>query len=385
MRLVFETAGVVVALTFVASPSTSARPKRRSRPSIPPGPGLAHPGLGRGARSRGSRSRPRCRAWRWNGARVGSRAGRVRGHAGVRRVVPGHHADGAARDRRARKRLHSGTRPVGGPGGGLGGALLSVKLVIGRGAGSRATEPILDASAPSSPERSASRARHASRRARRALPGAAGTVGRRQVLRAADDRRPVRLRRGRVECGDHVWPGHRDRRNELHRSGAGAATSSRTTRCSPQRLAQRRVRAAPPAAGAGTAPPSSCSTASASALADARPATPGRRAPALPWPDTCLEPSALLLDELLGARRQHEGEGHPSAARAARRRRGTTVLVTHDFDEAAAIAEEVAGDRGREDRAGSARSSRRFPVSAFVADLTGAVVLGGVAVRALTA
>ena len=59
-----------------------------------------------------------------------------------------------------------------------------------------------------------------------------------------------------------------------------------------------------------------------------------------------------------------------------------TVLVTHDFDEAAAIADEVAViEDGRIVQRGSAEELSARPVSAFVADLTGAVVLGGVAVR----
>jgi molybdate transport system ATP-binding protein len=56
--------------------------------------------------------------------------------------------------------------------------------------------------------------------------------------------------------------------------------------------------------------------------------------------------------------------------------------VTHDFDEAATIADEVAViEAGRIVQQGTAEELSARPLSAFVADLTGAVVLSGSAVR----
>jgi molybdate transport system ATP-binding protein len=59
-----------------------------------------------------------------------------------------------------------------------------------------------------------------------------------------------------------------------------------------------------------------------------------------------------------------------------------TLLVTHDFDEAAALGDEVAiVDGGRIVQRGPASQLAARPASAFVADLTGAVVLTGHAGR----
>ena len=91
------------------------------------------------------------------------------------------------------------------------------------------------------------------------------------------------------------------------------------------------------------------------------------------------DPSALLLDEPLSAL---------DVSTSAKATRGLlellgdaavpTVLVTHDFDEAAAIADQVAViEAGSIVQRGSAEELSARPVSAFVADLTGAVVLGG--------
>src|SRR5207244_9222889 len=54
------------------------------------------------------------------------------------------------------------------------------------------------------------------------------------------------------------------------------------------------------------------------------------------------------------------------------------LLVTHDFGEAALLGDRVAVlDDGRIVQEGSARELAAAPASAFVADLTGAVVLNG--------
>jgi len=92
-------------------------------------------------------------------------------------------------------------------------------------------------------------------------------------------------------------------------------------------------------------------------------------------------PRALLLDEPLAALDAR------SAAAAGRELAGLlreldapAILVTHDFAEAALLGEEVAVlDGGRVVQRGSPAQLTAAPASAFVADLTGAVVLRGAA------
>jgi molybdate transport system ATP-binding protein len=93
-------------------------------------------------------------------------------------------------------------------------------------------------------------------------------------------------------------------------------------------------------------------------------------------------PNALLLDEPLSALDAR------TRARASRELAATlreasvpTILVTHDFEEAALLADRVAVmDAGRVVQAGAAAELASRPASAFVADFTGAVVLTGQAV-----
>ena len=120
-------------------------------------------------------------------------------------------------------------------------------------------------------------------------------------------------------------------------------------------------------------------------LADARPATlsGGERQRVALARTLASNPSALLLDEPLSAL---DVSTRAKATRALLELLGDssvpTVLVTHDFDDAAAIADEVAViEDGRIVQRGSAEELSARPVSAFVADLTGAVVLQGVAQR----
>ncbi|MGN6187718.1 MAG: TOBE domain-containing protein, partial [Conexibacter sp.] len=91
------------------------------------------------------------------------------------------------------------------------------------------------------------------------------------------------------------------------------------------------------------------------------------------------KPRALLLDEPLAAL-------DARSAAAARRELGgllrelrvPALLVTHDFEEAALLGDEVAVlDDGRIVQRGSAAQLAAAPASAFVADFTGAVVLHG--------
>jgi molybdate transport system ATP-binding protein len=91
------------------------------------------------------------------------------------------------------------------------------------------------------------------------------------------------------------------------------------------------------------------------------------------------DPDVLLLDEPLAAL-------DPRTAAAASRELAATiagnsaptVLVTHDFAEAALLADEVAViDRGRIVQQGTPAELSSRPASAFVADFTGAAVLVG--------
>ena len=91
------------------------------------------------------------------------------------------------------------------------------------------------------------------------------------------------------------------------------------------------------------------------------------------------DPDVLLLDEPLAALDSR------TRARAVRELKSIlagvstpTLVVTHDFDEAAALGDEVAIlDHGRIVQRGRASQLAARPASAFVADLTGAVVLTG--------
>jgi molybdate transport system ATP-binding protein len=91
------------------------------------------------------------------------------------------------------------------------------------------------------------------------------------------------------------------------------------------------------------------------------------------------EPKALLLDEPLSALDvRTRGRASRELAAALREADVPVLLVTHDFAEAALLGDRVAVlDDGRVVQEGSARSLAAAPASAFVADLTGAVVLTG--------
>lgn len=93
------------------------------------------------------------------------------------------------------------------------------------------------------------------------------------------------------------------------------------------------------------------------------------------------DPRVLLLDEPLSAL---DARTRASASSLLAELLGSaripSVIVTHDFAEAAALADRVAVlDHGRIVQSGTPAELASAPASAFVADLTGAVVLAGAA------
>ncbi len=119
------------------------------------------------------------------------------------------------------------------------------------------------------------------------------------------------------------------------------------------------------------------------ARADARPRTlsGGERQRVALARALAREPRALLLDEPLSALDARTRAGATRELAAMLRSAGVpALLVTHDFGEAARLADRVAVvDSGRVVQAGTAAELAARPASAFVADLTGAVVMTGVA------
>jgi molybdate transport system ATP-binding protein len=91
------------------------------------------------------------------------------------------------------------------------------------------------------------------------------------------------------------------------------------------------------------------------------------------------QPRALLLDEPLSALdTRTRARAARELAALLREASVPALLVTHDFGEAALLGDRVAViDAGRIVQEGAARELAAAPVSAFVADLTGAVVLTG--------
>jgi molybdate transport system ATP-binding protein len=92
-------------------------------------------------------------------------------------------------------------------------------------------------------------------------------------------------------------------------------------------------------------------------------------------------PSALLLDEPLSALdARTRANASREIATVLHETEIPTMLVTHDFADAALLGDEVAViDHGRVIQRGTASDLAAEPRSAFVANLTGAIVLNGVA------
>jgi molybdate transport system ATP-binding protein len=119
------------------------------------------------------------------------------------------------------------------------------------------------------------------------------------------------------------------------------------------------------------------------ALADARPArlSGGERQRVALARALANQPRALLLDEPLTALdTRTRADAARTLADALASADLPTLLVTHDFAQAALFADEVAViDRGRVVQRGAPGELSARPASAFVADFTGAFVLFGVA------
>jgi molybdate transport system ATP-binding protein len=95
------------------------------------------------------------------------------------------------------------------------------------------------------------------------------------------------------------------------------------------------------------------------------------------------QPKLLLLDEPLAALDvRAKAEASRTLAATLRSLEVPAVLVTHDWEDASLLADEVAViDRGRIIQRGTASELASRPASSFVADLAGAVVLRGVATQ----
>jgi molybdate transport system ATP-binding protein len=215
-----------------------------------------------------------------------------------------------------------------------------------------------------------------------ALAGPSG-AGKTSMLRIAAGL--VSPRAGRVSCGDEVWLD----------TAAGVAVAPEQRRCGyvfQEYALFGHLRAWQNVAYALRGLPRAARRRRALELlerfgladrADARPRTlsGGERQRVALARALAREPAVLLLDEPLSAL---DARSRASAGRellAVLRSSGVpALLVTHDFVEAALLADRIAVvDAGRVVQEGSAAELAAAPATAFVADFTGAVVLGGVA------
>jgi molybdate transport system ATP-binding protein len=218
-----------------------------------------------------------------------------------------------------------------------------------------------------------------------ALAGPSG-AGKTSVLRAVAGL--LRPRHGRVACGEEVWfdadrgvdrPPERRRCGYVFQDYAlfGHLSAWRNVAYGLPRSVPRRARR--------TEALALLERFELGALADARPATlsGGERQRVALARALASSPRALLLDEPLAAldARSAAAAGRELAS-VLRELHVPALLVTHDFEEAALLGDEVAVlDGGRVVQRGSAAQLASAPASGFVADLTGAVVLRGHARR----
>ena len=392
IELVLQTAGVIVALVFVSAPFYLRQaqaafeavdrdlPRRRANPR----------------RRRGAVVLDRRDSLRRSGHHyrrrtgLGTGAGRVRGDADVRRVVSGHHADGAPGDlRELRHRFPRRARAVG-----------RARRRLGRAAfGGEAARPLAAArrSAGVTAERLsvaiASRLRafevdvdlDVADGDCLALVGPSG-AGKSTVLRAiAGLHRPDR---GSVQLGTDVWF-DRGAGVDLPPERRGCGYVFQDYALFPHLNAWRNVAyglSDTPRAQRRAEAVAALDRFGAGALAEAPAAKLSggeRQRIALARALAC-RPRAILLDEPLSALDSRTASaaasqlGETLAAAEA-----PAVLVTHDFAQAALLASEVAViDRGRIVQRGSAAELSARPASAFVADFAGASVMLGTATSA---
>ena len=118
-------------------------------------------------------------------------------------------------------------------------------------------------------------------------------------------------------------------------------------------------------------------------LADARPTSlsGGERQRVALARSLARDPSLLLLDEPLAALdTRTRAQAGRELVHALRGTRALAIVVTHDFSEAAMLADEIfVMDAGRIVQRGTAADLSARPASAFVADFAGSVVLNGTA------
>jgi molybdate transport system ATP-binding protein len=218
-----------------------------------------------------------------------------------------------------------------------------------------------------------------------ALAGPSG-AGKTTVLRAIAGL--VALRRGRVTCDGETWVDtERDVSLPPERRACGLVFQDYAL--FPHLNAWRNVayalRDVPRAARRGAAV-GLLDRFGAGHLADAHPAalSGGERQRVALARALARRPAVLLLDEPLAALDAPlRAEARRTLAGLVRDAGIPAVLVTHDFTEAAVLADSVAViDRGRILQRGTAAELASAPASPFVAELTGASVLEGDARRA---